>query len=127
MQLTGNKQLEKDDFQRLATLLTVNGNFTLPELHGFFTSITSSPFLIVPSEWLEMLFENTPEFDADITSLIEFAMSMYNQVVRDLHENKITPLLTYEHDMKWGEDVDPIALSQWCQGYMKGLRFYVDI
>lgn len=121
------KKLTSRELEKLTSSLEKYGNhMSFPEIHGFFTAIGSSPFLITPSLWLDKVLKEPFDSQEEVTSTHDLLMRFHNQVLRTLKNGKITPLLSCK-SCKWSKDVDPQALSQWCSGYMRGSTYYGDL
>jgi uncharacterized protein len=105
------------------------GTMTYPELAGFVFSMANSPELILPSEWLPMVFDDqeagyrTPE---EAERVLEAMMALYNDCARERTE--ASALLPPGCDVRPHpmDNLDAEApLSQWARGFLTG-HFYQD-
>jgi uncharacterized protein len=85
----------------------------LTELDGFLTGMLVCPELIMPSEWLPIIWgegEGAPFDDpADVQLFSDMVMARYNEIVRDLGRRKLQPVFDVDErngDVLWEMWVD---------------------
>ena len=127
MKKFSKQNLTPTELETLSIFLEANSDISLAGLHGFLTSIGSSPLVINPSEWLEGIFNK--EFDSieKAQEIMELVFRMYNQILRELQEECFLPLLSFDNHDAWAKNVDRKALSNWCTQYLTGTTFYEDV
>ncbi len=119
-----NAPLTDEDLTRLDDFLSsdASGEESLypDEIHGLMTAMICGPEMIVPSEWMPLVFAGDPDFaDArqaeDIMGLL---MRMHNSIASTLQAGtEYQPLLPQSEDI---EDADSVA-EGWCRGFMMGM------
>jgi len=103
------------------------GIIDLASLDGFFTAIVSSPDMILPSQWLPLIWG---DFEPEWQTTKQFDQ-IYSLMIR--HMNNIAHLLINQP-----EDFDPLfpvhkvkgkthfIVDDWCFGYMMGVQLLAD-
>lgn len=92
-------------------------------LHGFLTALVAGPSLVLPSEWLPVVWgeEEGPEFESEDVALRIFnlIMRLYDSVMRTLQDapHKFVPLLYKERTA--GDKLD-FSAKEWCKGFVAG-------
>ena len=89
------------------------------DLDGFLTGLVVGPEMIMPNEWLPIIWGNDgPKFrDAkEAQRVIGIIMARYNEIVRDLHDPKQFGPIFWE--TKSG---DAIAMD-WAEGFFDAVR-----
>ncbi len=99
----------------------------ISEFDGFVTAVVSGPEMIMPSEWLPVVWggdDNSPEW----TSVEEY-QRIFGLMVRHMNTTSATLMQgpaefepcylegTVEGETHW-------VVDEWCHGYMKGVRLY---
>jgi uncharacterized protein len=91
----------------------------LSELDGFLAGLIVCPDMIMPSEWMPVIWgdDDGPVFDdmeqaQDITSLI---MGHYNDIIRQLDQGRYSPI--YDVDLD-----DTILWETWLEGFAQAMR-----
>lgn len=98
----------------------------LSELDGFVAGLLVCPDLILPNEWLPLVWggdeDNEPIFDdvADAQRLFGMVMQHYNQVAEDLQRGRYSPI--YEAD---GLE-DDVFWEMWLEGFETALQLRPD-
>jgi uncharacterized protein len=122
-----DQPLSDQDLDRLDEFLmsddTPEETMMLDELHGFLTALMCSPEVVLPSQWMPLVWGGEePEFETtdqaqDIMGLI---MRLNNDISGDLHgDGEFGPLFT-ERTL---EDGSTITMAQgWCEGFVRGMQ-----
>ncbi len=91
----------------------------LSELDGFLAGLIVCPDLIMPSEWMPVVWgdDDDPVFDSmeqaqAISSLI---MGHYNDIIRQLDQNRYRPIYDVDID-------DSILWETWLEGFGQAMR-----
>jgi uncharacterized protein len=120
---------ERDELESLMERRNPEGPLgdSAPGLHGFFTSVVSGP-LIMPSEWMILVFgsteDNAWEDDRLADRTIDLAMRFYNEVCLDLVDSDRQFRIMID---RIGEPSDYLDLADaWCKGYLIGISLRPD-
>ncbi len=95
----------------------------LSELDGFLTGIVICPDLIMPSEWMEVVWGSEPPVFDDMEQLETVngsIMWMYNDIIRQLDQGRYAPL--FDVDTRTGETM----WEMWIEGFHKALTLRPD-
>lgn len=100
--------------------------FNIHALEGYFYAVAIAPAIIMPSEWLPVIFgTEQPEFTSDqqAKNLIDLLMLGYN------HSNRlrIEGRLRFPFDMKKLTPETFDAILDWNYGFLQGLRLRMEI
>jgi uncharacterized protein len=90
----------------------------LSELDGFLAGIVTCPGMIMPSEWLPVVWgEEAPEFESEQQAqhAMDLIMGHYNDIIRQLERNRYNPIYDIERD-------DAILWEMWIEGFWKAVR-----
>jgi uncharacterized protein len=85
----------------------------LSDLDGFLTGIAIGPDLIMPSEWLPVVWGGEePVFDDDreTQAVLGGIMSRYNEILRQVEDGTFEPIL-------WATSDDTVIASDWAEGF----------
>lgn len=115
-----------DDF-----LLSIDADdsvLNFSELDGFLTAAVSGPEMIVPSEWVDVIWggsANQPELEGEHTfehvfSLMLRHMNVISTVLMNAPEEYGPFFLVSAHD----ENV--LIVDEWCRGYLKGVALRAE-
>lgn len=95
-------------------------SMTLDELHGFLAAIICSPRMVMPSQWIPIVWGGTkPEFGTmDQTQYItNMMMRLNNDVSEKLSMADFDPLFMEEKLANGHVVLDPHG---WCEGFVRG-------
>lgn len=90
----------------------------LSELDGFLAGLIVCPELIMPSEWLPIVWgEDGPAFEDEhqAQAIVNLIMGHYNDIVRGLDRSRHRPLYDIDAD-------DSILWETWIEGFWKAVR-----
>ena len=92
----------------------------LSDLDGFLTGIAIGPELIMPSEWLPIVWggeEPVFEDDREAEAVLGGIMSRFNEILRQVEEKTFEPIL-------WTTSDDMVIAADWAEGFVTaiGLR-----
>ena len=96
----------------------------LSDLDGFLTAVAIGPELVMPSEWLPMIWgDGEPEFETveRAQSIINAIMVRYNDILHRLqdHPDGIEPLF-------WETSAGQVVAGDWAEGFMDGVALRKD-
>jgi uncharacterized protein len=105
--------------------LPVDDPMLLTELDGLLTGVIVCPDLIMPGEWLPLIWEGsddgTPFEDAaDVQFFVDMVMARYNEIVRDLGRDRPQPI--FDVDQRNGE----VLWEYWIEGFDLAMRLRPD-
>jgi uncharacterized protein len=83
----------------------------LSDLDGFLTGIAVGPELVMPSEWLPLVFGGEPQFSdqAEATAILGAIMGRYNEILRQISDDAVDPVFWVDHD-------DTLIPFGWAEG-----------
>ncbi len=126
--LASNKRLSDVQLAKLAAFLSASSAKTkamsLTQAHGFLCAVSSSPNLIMPSQWQPLVFGGEPEFASmeEAREIIGSLVQLNNYIVHQLRHSRLSLVL-------WEQDHNiPLKkcsfelLAAWCKGYLQGAR-----
>ena len=92
----------------------------LSDLDGFLTGIAVGPELVMPSEWLPVVWGGAqPDFahEREAESVIGAIMSLYNAILREIEDGALEPIF-------WTAKDGTVIAADWAEGFMQavGLR-----
>lgn len=118
---------ELDEF--LLSLECEEGIICVSELDGFFTAVISGPDMIVPSEWLPVIWgghDQSPEWEseADFQRIFGMLIRLMNSTSDTLMEApmEFEPCFL-EHTV---EGKHHTIVDEWCEGYMKAVAMHPE-
>jgi uncharacterized protein len=101
---------------------------SIDELHGYLTAIVCCPVPVMPSDWLNGVWQDEagPRFESaeraqEIMALI---MRMHNDIADALGVGEEFGPLMLENTLESGETV--VVAQGWCWGFMEGMRLQFD-
>jgi len=95
----------------------------LSELDGFLAGVIVCPDLIMPSEWMPMVWgEDGPVFDSmeQAQSINDAIMGLYNDIIPQLDQGRYAPL--FDVDTR----NDEVIWAIWIEGFHKALTLRPD-
>ncbi len=122
-----DRRLGDDELHELAGFLASPGlvetSMDLFAVDGFLAAILSGPRTLMPSEWIQWIWDRehgevAPEFEnrEQAQRILGLMMRHYNTVARALMDGT-------EEFVPMFPQGDATAASSWCAGYLAGLRF----
>ncbi|MEF2071002.1 UPF0149 family protein [Consotaella aegiceratis] len=114
--------------KHLSALLDRCEPMLLSELDGFLAGIIVCPDMIMPGEWLRLVWntegddEAEPVFEneKEANKLIRLVMEHYNSIVTELNEGRYSPILDY--DLRHDETMWEL----WASGFGKAMALRLD-
>ena len=99
-------------------------------LDGFFASLVLNPRLIMPGEYLPLIWdmergEDPPAFESleQANRILQLVMRYYNSVLDSISSNDFAPLFyTLEQD----DDSEFFDAEGWCEGFMCGVFLFPE-
>jgi uncharacterized protein len=131
MNLT-NEPLSDTEIQFLDEFLmsdtTPEDVLSIDELHGYLTAIVCCPVPVMPSDWLNGVWqdEEGPQFESteEAQEIMSLIMRMHNDIADALHIGEEFGPLMLENTLESGETV--VVAQGWCWGFMEGMRSQFD-
>ena len=90
----------------------------LSDLDGFLTGIAIGPELIMPSEWLPVVWGGEePVFadDDEAQAVLGGIMSRYNEILRQVEEGTFQPIL-------WETEDEMLIAADWAEGFARAIE-----
>ncbi len=122
--------LTRHQKERIKELLDLADNkeeaLTLTEFEGFLFGLAITPDVILPSEWMRVVFgEEMVTFDSEEQAniLMQELMGAYNAYTRAFHEG----MLTFPFDMEKLSSTMLDDIQEWAYGLLEALRMRPDI
>jgi uncharacterized protein len=97
-------------------------SMALSDLDGFLTGIAVGPELVLPSEWLPLIFgSDAPEFaDHDEAKAILGAiMGRYNEILRQVADDTCDPIFWVDRD-------GTLIAADWAEGFLQAIMLRTD-
>lgn len=94
----------------------------LSDLDGFLTGIAIGPELVLPSEWLPLIFGGEmPEFaDAvEAKAILGAVMGRYNEILRQIADCDIDPVF-------WADRDGRLIAADWAEGFVQAIMLRAD-
>ena len=94
----------------------------LSDLDGFLTGIAIGPELVMPSEWLPVVWGGEEPVFADgdqAQAVLGAIMSRYNEILRQVEERSFEPLL-------WVTPNETVIAADWAEGFAADPRLCGD-
>jgi uncharacterized protein len=107
------------------------GTLSYHELQGFLFTLASAPELVLPSEWLPLIFgEGGPEFENEneAQAILDQIMGLYNAINGTVQ----APPAELPEDCLFREDVlanleDDAPVAQWSRGFLYGHQWLEEV
>ncbi|MDH3792917.1 MAG: UPF0149 family protein [Rhodospirillales bacterium] len=113
---TLSKELkELDDFLLSGAL--GDDAMVLSKLDGFFAGLVVSPALIMPSEWLPLVWgDEEPVFESQdqAQSVVDLILGHYSDVIQQLDRGKYGPVYDFDRD-------DTVVWETWIEGFWRAV------
>jgi uncharacterized protein len=94
----------------------------LSDLDGFLTGIAVGPELILPSEWLPMVWGGeAPEFTdkAEANVILGSILGRYNEILRQLEAGALEPVFSADRD-------GTLIAVGWAEGFLQAIMLRAD-
>ncbi|MEX2615474.1 MAG: UPF0149 family protein [Alphaproteobacteria bacterium] len=95
----------------------------LSELDGFLAGVIVCPDLIMPGEWMPVIWgdDEGPEFDGveELKTVSNLILGHYNDIIRQLDRGRYHPIFDIDFD-------GTILWETWIEGFMEAMRLRPD-
>ena len=94
----------------------------LSDLDGFLTGIAVGPELILPSEWLPLIWGGeAPEFvdEAEAEAILGTIMGRYNEILRQVQDDTLDPIF-------WADRDGALIAADWAEGFLQAIMLRAD-
>jgi yecA family protein len=94
----------------------------LSDLDGFLTGIAIGPELVLPSEWLPLVWGGeAPEFadESEAKAVLGAIMSRYNGILRQLDHDAFGPIF-------WAARDGTLMAADWAEGFLQAIMLRMD-
>ena len=94
----------------------------LSDLDGFLTGIAVGPELLMPSEWLPLIFGGeAPEFadEAEAKTVLGAIMGRYNEILRQIADDDLDPVFWVGRD-------GTLMAADWAEGFLQAVMLCAD-
>jgi uncharacterized protein len=94
----------------------------LSDLDGFLTGIAIGPQLVLPSEWLPLIWGGqAPEFadEAEAKAILGAIMSRYNEILRQIADDACDPIF-------WADRNGTLIAADWAEGFLQAIMLRAD-
>ena len=94
----------------------------LSDLDGFLTGIAVGPELVMPSEWLPLVFGgDAPEFadEAEAKAILGVIMGRYNEILRQVADDDLEPVF-------WADRDGMLIAADWAEGFLQAIMLRAD-
>ncbi len=94
----------------------------LSDLDGFLTGIAVGPELVLPSEWLPLIWGGeAPEFtdEAEAKTILGTIMGRYNEILRRVEDEALDPVFWADHD-------GLLIAADWAEGFLQAIMLRAD-
>jgi uncharacterized protein len=114
---------ERQKLHQLLALAEEQGSdvFSIPRTLGYLYGLAITPEMIVPSEWLPVIFgEELPEFESEDQAKSSFdnLFRIYNRLTNAFHQGE----LAFPYDLTATKDWTPEEIEEWTYGLYRALR-----
>ena len=88
----------------------------VPEVDGFLTAVAIGPELVMPREWLPIIWGDEPAFDSAVEAqaVMGEVLAHYNNILSAVAENRVVPILEIDTDGM------PLPIG-WAEAFMEGV------
>jgi len=94
----------------------------LSDLDGFLTGIAIGPELVLPSEWLPLIWGgDAPEFadEDEAKAILDAIMSRYNEILRRIADDTLDPIF-------WADRDGTLIAVDWAEGFLQAIMLRAD-
>jgi uncharacterized protein len=94
----------------------------LSDLDGFLTGIAVGPELVLPSEWLPLVFGGeAPEFadETEAKTILGAIMGRYNEILRQVADDDVDPVF-------WADRDGTVIAADWAEGFLQAIKLRAD-
>jgi uncharacterized protein len=94
----------------------------LSDLDGFLTGIAVGPELVMPSEWLPVIWGgDAPEFadEAEAKAILGTIMGRYNEILRQIANDDLDPVF-------WADGGGTVIAADWAEGFLQAIMMRAD-
>lgn len=114
----------------LASATCPAGALSYHELQGFLFTIAAVPDMVVPSEWIPLIFGGRePEFEGESEAqrILGGLMQLYNEVNTDVFDREAR----LPEDCRFREDLlsnlsEDAPIAKWSRGFIRGHTWLTD-
>lgn len=118
--------LDRVDLQALDRFLMSDRSpaesMMLSDLDGFLTGIAVGPELVMPSEWLPVIFgDEAPEFadEAEANGILGAIMGRYNEILHQIADDDLDPVF-------WADSAGTLIAADWAEGFLQAIMLRAD-
>jgi uncharacterized protein len=94
----------------------------LSDLDGFLTGIAIGPELVLPSEWLPLVWgDEAPEFadESEAKAVLGAIMGRYNEILRHIDHDAFDPIF-------WATRDGALIAADWAEGFLQAIMLRMD-
>ena len=94
----------------------------LSDLDGFLTGIAIGPELVLPSEWLPLVWGGeAPEFadESEAKAVLGAIMGRYNEILRQIDHDTCDPIF-------WAARDSTLIAADWAEGFLQAIMLRMD-
>jgi uncharacterized protein len=94
----------------------------LSDLDGFLTGIAIGPELVLPSEWLPLVWGGeAPEFadENEANAILGAIMGRYNEILRQIDHDEFDPIF-------WAAHNGTLIAADWAEGFLHAIMLRMD-
>ena len=94
----------------------------LSDLDGFLTGIAVGPELVMPSDWLPIIFGgDVPEFadEVEAKAILGAIMGRFNEILRQVENDDLQPVFWVGHE-------GTLIATDWAEGFLQAIMLRAD-
>jgi uncharacterized protein len=94
----------------------------LSDLDGFLTGIAIGPELVMPREWLPVVWGgDEPDFadETEAKLILGSIMARYNHILRQIEESELDPVF-------WATRDGTVIAADWAEGFLQAIYLHID-
>jgi uncharacterized protein len=118
--------LDQVDLETLDRFLSSDrsppNSMMLSDLDGFLTGIAIGPELVLPSEWLPLVWGGeAPEFadESEAKAVLGTIMGRYNEILRQIDHDAFDPIF-------WAARDGTVIAADWAEGFLQAIMLRMD-